>query len=108
MGFDGKNLAVYPEAANAVVGTILEGREESIGIGQANAGELRQGVGLLHLADGCRRGGCELDGLVAKHTAEAESNHGPYSQFMAVIDNCSTVANDTHAKYGTWATATQR
>jgi hypothetical protein len=25
-----------------------------------------------------------------------------------VIENCSTVANDTQTKYGTWPTATQR
>ncbi len=46
-------------------------------------------------------------GLVTKSAAEAEANHG-LPQFIAVIENCSTVANDTQTKYGTRPTATQR
>jgi hypothetical protein len=89
------------------VGTIPKRGEQSIGIRHAKAGELCQGVGPLHLADGCRRRRDELDGQVTKHAAEARSSHG-LPQFMAVIDNCSTVANDTQTRYGPWATATQR
>ena len=44
--------------------------------------------------------GDEFDRLVTKHAAEAEPSHG-LPQFIAVIDNCSTVANDTQRKYGT-------
>ena len=37
-----------------------------------------------------------------------QHDRGGRYQFIAVIDSCSTVAIDTHTKYGTWATATQR
>ena len=42
------------------------------------------------------------DGLVEKPLVDRLSP----SQFIAVIDTWSTVAMDTHTKYGTWATAT--
>ena len=57
------------------------------------------------LTDGRRRRVDELDRLVPEDAAEAEANHG-FPQFIAVIDTWSTVAMDTHTKYGTWATAT--
>ena len=41
----------------------------------------------------------EIDRLVPKQAAEAEADH-VLPQFIAVIDNCSTVAIDTHTKYG--------
>ena len=99
MRLDRKNLAVHPEAANAVVGTKLKSGEQGVGICQTETAEFCQGVGSLHLADGCRRRRNELDGLVPKQTAEAEADHG-LPQFMAVIDSCSTVAIDTQMKYG--------
>ena len=103
----GKNLAVDPEAADAVVGTELKGGQQGVGILHAETAQLCQGVGPLHLADGGRRRRDELDRLVPEHAAEAKANHG-LPQFIAVIDSCSTVASDTHTKYGTLGQATQR
>ena len=44
----------------------------------------------------------------AIQTSHRQHDRGGRYQFIAVIDSCSTVAIDTHTKYGTWATATQR
>ncbi len=107
MRLDRENLAVHPEAADAVVGTKLECRKQGIGVLKAETAQFCQGVWALHLADGSGRRRNEFDGLVPKHAAEPQSNHD-FPQLIAMIDSCSTVASDTHTKYGTWATATQR
>ena len=83
----------------------LEGGKKGVGVLQAETAQLRQGIGPFHLADGSGRRRDELDRLVPKQAAEAEANHG-LPQFIAVIDSCSTVAMDTHTKYGPCATAT--
>jgi hypothetical protein len=97
MRLDGKNLAVHPEAADAVVSTELESSEQGVGILHAETAQLRQSVGTPHFADGCRRRRDELDRLVPKLAAEAKANH-VFPQFIAVIDSCSTVASDTQTK----------
>ena len=49
------------------------------------------------------------DGSERSHSEGHRQHDGcGHDQFIAVIDSCSTVASDTHTKYGTWATATQR
>ena len=71
--------------------------KQRVGIRQAQTRNFCQRVGSLHFADG--RGGRrdELDRLIAKQAAQAEANHAR-PQFIAVIDHCSTVAIDTHAR----------
>ncbi len=75
-------LAFGHAAHHAVVDRLPVGRS-------AGEGEVEQGVG------------CEFgdDALLPHH---------PHYRFSAVIDNWIVVARDTHTKYGTWATATQR
>lgn len=97
MRFDRKNLAVDAKTADAVVGTELEGSKQGVGIFQAEPAQLCQGVGPFHLSDGGGRRRDELDRLIPKHTAEAQTNHG-LPQFIAVIDSCNTVASETHTK----------
>jgi hypothetical protein len=64
-------------------------------------------VAMLVVAIGClpkalgEPGLLDMPGVTPKHACG-------HHQFIAVIDSCSTVAMDTHTKYGTWATATQR
>ena len=97
MRFDREYLAVHSETADVHCRHRTGGRQQGVGILQAQTAQLGQGVGPFHLADGGggRRG--ELDRLIPKHAAEAESNHG-LPQFMAVIESCSTVASETHTK----------
>lgn len=97
MRLDGKNLAVHPEAADAIDGTILKTGEQSIGILHAQTAQLLQRVRPLHPTDGRGRRGDEFDRLVTKHAAEAKPNHA-HSQFIAVMLSCSTVAIATQIK----------
>src|SRR6185369_8340697 len=47
------------------------------------------------------------DGSEGSHSeGHRQHERGGCYQFIAVIDSCSTVAIDTHTRYGTWATAT--
>lgn len=107
MRLDRENPTVNPEAFDAVVGAEFNRSKKGVGTLEAETAQFRQCVRPLHPADGGNGRVDKIDGLVTKSAAEAEANHG-LPQFIAVIENCSTVANDTQTKYGTWPTATQR
>jgi hypothetical protein len=63
MSLDRKNLAVHPEAADAVVCAELEGGKKGVGVLHAETAQLCEGVRPVHLADGSSRRRDELNGF---------------------------------------------
>ena len=97
MCFHGQDLAVDSEAANVISRAVSECRQQRICILKTQATQLCQSIQTIHSTN-CR-GRCrhEFDGLLLKHATETQPNHD-LPQFIIVIDNCSTVASETHMK----------
>src|SRR4051812_12223202 len=81
MRLEWKNPAVYPKAADPVRGAEMQRGHQCVGILQAEAAQLRQGVMPLHLADGRGRRGDKLDRLIPEQAAEAEAHCSSSSPF---------------------------
>ena len=76
MGLEREDLALDPEAADPLPGAELERGPESVGVGQADPAQPRQGLGPRQPGHGRGGRGGELDRLVAEDAAESEPDHG--------------------------------
>jgi len=110
--FHGQDLTVDTKATDTVFGTELERCQQRLGVGHTQTRKLGQCRITIHAADGLDRCVAKLDRLFTKDAAEAKADFCSgwtlrhCYQLLQVIDNCSTVAIETHTKYGTCDTAT--
>jgi hypothetical protein len=83
VGLERKDLAVDPKAADAVSRAVFQRFHQSLGIPQADVGNLGQGVLATELLHRRSRGRAELDRLVSKDAAQSQANHGSASRFSS-------------------------
>ena len=80
MGLHRENLAVDTETADAVGRTELQCFHQGRSIGGTEIGQFLPALITGQTLDGRRRGGAELDRLIPKDAAQAETNHGIFIQ----------------------------
>ena len=80
MSFQRKDLAIHPKRADPLLRAELQGRQEGLGIRQAEGSELRERGRPFEPAGGRGRRRAEFDRRIAKGTAETKPNHANLGQ----------------------------